>query len=475
MNKGSFRLSSRGVKASLAYLIASLISKGIIYVTTPIFTRLLTSDEYGKTSIYMTWVQVLGTIAMFSLSYGVFNNGMIDYPEKRDEYSLSMLGLSNVITVISFVILLLLYPVIKPLLNIDIPLILLMFTLFFFQPAYSFWFHRQRFELKYKWTVFWSILCGILSPLAAIILIILNKSESNLYPRIFGAEGSLIIVYIGFYIYLFYKGNWKIEKKYWKAAFLFNLPLIPHYLSTYLLNSSDRIMISFLVSDSETAYYSVAYTMSAVALVFWTAINGSLIPYTYEKCKIKDYKSINDITIPILFAFATVCVIVIMFAPEAVMLMATSEYREAIYVIPPILGGVFFQVQYYIYANILYYYKKPQYVMIGSVTAVMLNLVLNYIFISKYGYAAAGYTTLFCYGLQAVIDYIGLRIAVKKRIYDMKLIFILSCAVIGISLSCIGLYDKPAWIRYCIIVTVCCIAFYFRKTLKLLWIKLRNR
>ena len=69
---------------------------------------------------------------------------------------------------------------------------------------------------------------------------------------------------------------------------------------------------------------------------------------------------------------------------------------------------------YHIYANIVYFYKKPKYVMIGSVTAVVINIILNYIFINLYGYLAAAYTTLICYLIQAFIDYLGMKKAVEN-------------------------------------------------------------
>ena len=457
----------QGVKASVGFFLASVVTKGIAYITTPVYTRLLTTEEYGQVSVFLTWVQVFGIIAMFCLSYGVFNIGMSDYPDKRDDYSFSMLMLSNIITVIFSALLLILYPSIQSLLKLDLPLVILMLVLFFFQPAYNFWLTKQRYELQYKWSVFWSILISLASPLIAVICISLNKSGSNLYPRLFGAEGAQIAIYIGFYIYLGKKNKFQINTRYWKEALLFNLPLIPHYLSTYLLGSSDRIMISHLIGDTATAYYTVAYSVAAVATIVWTAVNSSLVPYTYEKCKTKDYKSINNIVMPLLVLFAGACVFVILLAPEAVKIMATHDYLEAIYVIPPIVGGVFFQVLYYVFANIVYYYKKPTYVMVGSGIAVVLNIVLNYIFIQMYGYVAAGYTTLFCYGVQAIFDCFAMRKVEKERVYNIKFIVGLSGAVVFIALFSNLLYDM-AIARYAILaVLILLVAVNYKRVLKI--------
>ena len=454
--------SSPASKAAIAFFISTLITKGIAYLTTPIYTRLLTTEEYGQVSVYLTWMQVFGIVAMFCLSYGVFNNGMVDYPDKRDDYSFSMLILSNIITISFFGVVLALYPLISSFLDMDIPLLILMLVIFLVQPAYNFWCVRQRYEYKYKMVLVWSIAGAILSPLVAVVLLLTNKTGSNIYPRIFGAECVLIIIYLGFYIFLGFKNRWKIHPKYWKEALLFNLPLIPHYLSMYLLGSSDRIMISHLVGRSQAAFYSVASSVATVAIIMWTAENSSLIPFSYEKCREHDYSAINKVALPLLGVFALGCVSIIMFAPEVVWLMSTSEYMEAIYVIPPIVGGVFFQAQYYLYANILYYYKKPLYVMFGSLTAVSLNIVLNYFCIKHWGYLAAGYTTIVCYGIQALIDAIAMRFAVKEKVYNFKIIILLSLTVVSISIISVLFYNLRI-VRYCIFALILILIIIFIK------------
>ena len=270
------------------------------------------------------------------------------------------------------------------------------------------------------------------------------------------------------------KSHWKVEMKYWKAALFFNLPLIPHYLSTYLLGNSNKLLISNIIDDTAVAYYSVAQSVATIITIVWSSINSTLIPFTYEKCKNKDYKSISKITMPVLTLFAAVAVIAIMFAPEVVAIMATSDYMEAVYVIPPIVGGVFFQVQYYIYANIVYYYKHPKYVMYASVTSVILNLGLGYVFISKYGYLAAGYSTLICYLIQAILDYFAMRKVVKEQVYNMKYIGMLSLAVIIIAMFSNLLYGNM-WARYGIIAVLLIMGFIMRKRIIKIFVDIKAK
>lgn len=462
-----WRALPAAVKASAAFFFASVVASGISYIVTPIYTNILSEEVFGQTQAFLVWVQIFGTIAMFCLSMGVFNNGMVDYPEKRDEYSLSMLVLSNIITGVFTLSILALYPLIAPILDIDLPLLLLMCLLFFFQPAYNFWTAKQRYELKYKATVAFTVLGAILSPAVAVVCVLLSPEEHHLYARLFGAELALIALYIGFYLYILIKGRLRVNTGYWRAALLFNLPLIPHYLSTYLLSSSNKLLIKHIIGDAATAHYSVAYAVAAVTTIVWGAANATLIPYTYENCKVKNYKAIARVTNVLLTAFAAACVLASMFAPEvvAIMTLGKAGYMEAIYVIPPVIGGVFFQVQYYIYANIVYYYKKSRYVMYASVSAVILNLALGYYAISEWGYLAAGYVTLISYFLQAVIDYFAMRKTLGgEKVYNMRFIGALSLAVVAVALLANFLYPYPI-LRYGVIALLVLLGILFRRPL----------
>ncbi len=453
-----------GVKASFAFFGASVITSGLAYITAPIYTRLLSPDEYGQISVFFTWLNLLGIVAMFCLSAGVFNNGMSDYPEDRDSYSFSILILSNIITLVFAVILFSAYPFIKEIISLDFPLLALMILVYLTMPANSFWLSRQRYEYKYKASVIYTVATALFSSLVAIVSIIIVK-EGKVYARIFGAELTLISFYVFLYFYLAKKSKFKVKTAYWKQAFLFNLPLIPHYLSTYLLSGSDKIMISRLIGDSAAAYYSIASSVASVGTIVWSAANSSLIPYTYEKCKKKDYSAISRVTLPILILFSVACFFIILLAPEVVAIMATKDYKEAIYAIPPIVGGVFFQVQYFLYANILYYHKKPKYVMYASVISAALNILLNYIFIPKYGYIAAGYTTLFCYLLQATLDFLLMRSYVGQSVYNMKHIGILSAIIIALSILSPHIYAFRL-LRYFAVLLSIVVAILMRDRIK---------
>ena len=209
-----FKNSSPGVKSSLAFAVASAVSAGISYLTTPIFTRMLSSAEYGEVTVYLTWQSIFAIVAMFSLNYGVFNNGMMDYSDDRDNYSFSMLGLSNVVTICFGLIILLGKVTVPSLIVIEDKYLLLMFTVFLFQPAYNFWLARQKYEYNYKPALIASICIAVLGPLVSVIAVV--YSDDKVAGRIFGLEGTLLLIYLFFFIRIGSKSHWRCKPSYWK-------------------------------------------------------------------------------------------------------------------------------------------------------------------------------------------------------------------------------------------------------------------
>ena len=98
----AFRQMSVQVRASMAFMAVNFMQKGISFLTAPVFTRLLTTEEYGRITVYSSWLDVIGIFAMFGLCNNVFYNGIIEYKNDRNNFTFSMLTLSNVITLFVF-------------------------------------------------------------------------------------------------------------------------------------------------------------------------------------------------------------------------------------------------------------------------------------------------------------------------------------------------------------------------------------
>ena len=71
------------VKASLWFLICSFLQKGISTISTPIFTRLLSTEEYGQYSAFSSWLEILTIFVCLQLSAGVYQQALIKFDKER--------------------------------------------------------------------------------------------------------------------------------------------------------------------------------------------------------------------------------------------------------------------------------------------------------------------------------------------------------------------------------------------------------
>ena len=169
--------------------------------------------------------------------------------------------------------------------------------------------------------------------------------------------------------------------------------------------------------------------------------------------------------------YAVMAVMMTYMAPEIVRILATKEYYEAIYIMPPIAAGVFFTAFANIYSDIAVYYKKTKYVMYPAIIAAGSNLVLNYIFIKAFGYMAAAYTTLFSYILMALFQRVWARKLCKENgiegnaVFEDRKLVILAIATTLLSLLGIAMY-KFYIIRYLSVVIMAVLSIVLYKKYK---------
>lgn len=454
---------SLAVRTSLAIMTASFFQSGMKLLFTPIFTRILTKSEYGIITLFDSVQTTLGTVTMLSLSASVYSRGMQEFKGDRNRFTSSLLMLSNLCTGAVGIVFIVFHQKVEELVGLSAALSLIMFANFFFLPAYNFWIARQRFEYRYRGLLIATILLNIFSPLVAVVMI-LNSSGDHAFAKIAGSEIVLMFAYIPLYINTFYKSKWKISWKYVSYGLKFNLPLVPHYASQQILSSCDRIMISNMVDTASAGVYGLSYQVSSVIRIVWTSINTVLVPWEYDKIESGKTEDIKKLTRVLIVAYGAACVGVMFVAPEVIRIFAPASYYEGIYVMAPVIAGVFFSGLYSLLAILEFYYKKNIYVMAASSVAAVSNVILNWIFIPVFGYQAAAYTTLACYAFYALLHAINLKRLKIDYFYDMKTIAVLSAAVILISLIVVRTYDGIA-VRYGLLCCLLVIAFSKRKVL----------
>lgn len=449
------------IKGSFWFLLCGFLSRGISFITVPIFTRLLSTEEYGQFSVFNSWLGIVSVIVTLNLFYGVYVQGLVKFDDKRNEYSSSLQGLCLTLVLIWTLIYVVFHNFFNSLLSMTTMQMICMLTMCWTNAIFSFWSAEQRNDYKYKKLLIITVIVTFAKPILGIILVL--NSDDKVTARIFGLAVVELIAYIWLFFSQMHKGKTFFSFKIWKYALAFAVPLVPHYLSGVVLSSSDRIMIEKMIGFSEAGIYSLAYSVSQIMTIFNTALLQTTEPWLYKKIKNKQIKEISSISIPMMIFVAVINIVLIAFAPEIVYIFAPVEYHNSIYVIPPVVMSVFFTFLYSFFATFEFYYEKKKYIAVSTSAGAVVNIILNYIFIDIFGYYAAGYTTLICYIIYAACHYIFMRKICKEHLdnakpYDLKKLLMISTTFLVIGFVFLFTYSNML-LRYGLVIIILIIFF----------------
>lgn len=432
------------VRASGWFLICAFLQKGISVLTTPIFTRILSTAEYGQYSVFNSWLGIITIIVTLNLHAGVYTTGLVKFSNERAKYSSSLQGLTLTLCLFWSGVYWCAHTFWNSVFGLTTVQMSAMLLLIWTSAVFLFWATEQRVDYKYRKLVIVTLLVSFAKPVLGIILVL--NADDKVTARIIGLLIVELIGYTWAFVDQMSKGRVYYSKSIWLYALKFNIPLIPHYLSTVVLNNSDRIMISNMVGSDEAGIYSLAYSLSLIMTLFNTAIQQTMIPWMYQKIHDQKGQEIKKVAYPAMMLIAGLNLLLIMLAPEVVRIFAPSSYYDAIYVIPPVAMSVFFLYVYNVFVPFEFYFEKTKYIAVSSVAAAALNLLLNYIFIGIFGYKAAGYTTLACYILLAAFHYMFMKKVCRDnltnpKVFELRVIVLISIIFMAIGFVFMALYS----------------------------------
>jgi len=215
------------------------------------------------------------------------------------------------------------------------------------------------------------------------------------------------------------KFNFKLEHIKYIANY--SIPLIPCSLSGIILAQFDRIMINNIINTASAGLYSLGYNVGMLLLLVSNAIRTAFIPDFMKFLDNKEYDRL-DALMEKTFSIVTIVALgLILFAREIIIILADVKFHEALKVVPVVIIGYVFHEMYFMYGMYPGYKKKTIYTSIVSLSAGSLNVILNAIFIPKYGYIAAAYTTLVSYFAMFIMAWIMSKYILKQRVSPLCL------------------------------------------------------
>lgn len=466
------------VKASLWFTACFVIQRGLQFIGMPIFTRLMSQEDYGTYSVFLSWFNLICVFSTLNIYSGVVNKALVKYEEDRDRFLSSVQFLTLLIGLGISGLILLFRVQIGEWTGFSSYILLLMCVHILTFPSFQYWAQKQRFDFEYKGLVFATLLVSVLNLILGVVFVMVSDNKSEALIELTVAVQLIINGFIFFK--LLKDGRYcLVDINYWKWSVLLAIPLVPHYLSEILLGHADRIMINSMCGPAKAGIYNIVYQISMVMTIIRTGINGSYTPWLYQTMKNGNYSAIRSTTNFLVVMMAGMTFFLMLIGPELLRLAAPPSYYEAVIAIPAIMLGCYFIFIYVLFLNIEIYFEKGHYVAIASCVASAISIGSNFYCIPHWGYLSAGYTTMLSYMLMAIMHYIFFKTIVGsdvcvKHIFDVKFIF---CSIVMLLLmgGCSLVIYKFFILRWCIITILIILVLVKRKEIINIIKSLKNK
>lgn len=197
-----------------------------------------------------------------------------------------------------------------------------------------------------------------------------------------------------------------IDFSLYKSMLKYALPMLPMIMAAWVLNLSDRYILLYYCGEYAVGIYGIAarflMVLNVITSGIYTAYTSFAFSSVHDENAKEQYVKVLDAVFCVLFA---ICVMVSLFGKEVITVMANENYLSSYTILAPLLFG---QLCYAVNTIVGYgiaHAKHSAFFLIPTGVGMIVNLVLNVIFIPEFGVQAAANTTLVGYFVMMLITY----------------------------------------------------------------------
>lgn len=445
------------IKNTIIVTMGKICTQLISFFLLPLYTALLTTDEYGVVDLLNTIISLLVPIIVLQLDQGVFRY-LIDCRGKDDEQN-KLITSTAYFVLAQICIYCLLFFVFSPFLHNEYKYFLLYNLIASLLVTVLMQISRGMGD-NFTYSI-GSFIAGSL----AIILNVLFIVQFNM-----GANGMLLASLISNAVcalYFFSKlGIFKrINKKLYDFDILkdmlhYSIPLVPNTVSWWIVSASNRVIISFFLNLSANGIFSAANKFSGIITTIYGIFNltwtesASLNIHSTDRDKF--FSKIFD---SVLRIFGSICLNVFTLMPIVFPIMLNENYIDAYDQIPILMIATLFNIFVSFYGSIYVANKLTKEIAKTSIMSAVINLSFNCIFIHFLGLFAASLATAISYLLIFIYRYFDSKkyvcLKINKKIsLSMVTIYIISLALYYIDNNFLNTFMIGIGLIYALFVNV---------------------
>ena len=423
------------IKNTFIIFIGKACTQFVSLFLLPLYTSVLAKSEYGVVDLITTYVTLLVPLITLQLETSTFRF-LIDARSSQQEKT-------NIITNSLFLCLFLTFivTILSVFVNCFIKIHYFIYIVFMIFVTILSNFVLQVARGKGN-VVNYSIGCTI----TGIMTIILNLLFLLYFKLgIIGMFLAQIISNFICFIFIFIKEKlWNFininnMSKYTCFELLrYSLPLVPNGLIWWIINASDRTIITMIIGASANGIYAVSNKFSMIIIQAYNVFNLSWTESATIHINDEDRDEFFSNTFwNVLKIFSSLCIFMIAFIPLLFKIMVNNNFVEAYYYIPFLILGTIFNIVVSFIGCIYVAKKRTKQIAATSFWSGILNIAINLLFIKYIGIYAAAMSTIAAFAIMSIYRYIDVQKYVKLNI-NIKNLFII---FLGFSVS-ICLYYK---------------------------------
>ena len=429
---------STAVKSGIWFGVAGLFQKLLNYLTLPYITSYLSLEEYGEISLYNSWSAVFVIILTFNISGSIYN---ISRTNNQNKYTVfyGLFSAQLLILVVCFLFGMFFIDELSSIISMRSEYLILMTFSILANIPVSIKFAEYRFDYIYKRGSLLLLFNGGFSIVTSLVLMnaLLNPLTGYfLGPILSSITTIFIMIMIDKWLSIEIPDSLRLAR----FAISFGAITIFHYMGAVVLNHADRMMIDHYMSKAGVAVYSLGYSVGGTLLIAQTLISQTYGPWFFRNCNSENASKVFTHIRLIILSMLVVVLILDPFWHLLIESLFGSEYQKSVEIIKLVAFSNLFILAYSLFANFQFFFRRKFLISLFTILAAVLNIILNYLFLSDGSIVVAAYTTLASYMVLFIGHYILANMTVRKELNirprtDYSLMFILLLA------SCIYVLD----------------------------------
>lgn len=394
--------------------IGKICTQLITFFLLPVYTAVLSNEEYGVVDLLNTLTSLLLPIVTLQIEQGIFRY-LIDCRENNEKQ------IKLITTIIRFMIIQ----------SIACIVIFLCISPFI---------HNE-----YKYFLMANLLMGIFSSLLLQICRGLGDNATYAIGSFitgaftvvlnvifivafrWGAYGMLgataisnficaVYIFLKRKIYKYIKPK-QFDKKILKEIIKYSVPLIPNMISWWIVSASDRTIISAVIGIAQNGIYSAANKFSGVFTTLYSVFNLTWTESASININSEDrdefFSKILDFVIRF---FGCLCLGTIAVMPFVFNILINEKFAEAYYQIPILILGSVFNILVSFVGSIYVAKKLTKEIAKTSIISAVINIFVNIVLIKSIGLYAASISTVIAYALMFIYRWIDVKKYVKFNV-----------------------------------------------------------